>query len=55
MYWKYVTLFLIFYSHLSFAQLPAIPFDPERYVCYKANKEVNIDGILTGEDWDKVP
>ncbi|CAN5510082.1 carbohydrate-binding family 9-like protein [soil metagenome] len=56
MYIKHlIFLFLPLISYFSLAQIPALPFEPEHYICYQTQKPLLIDGILTDEEWDKVP
>jgi len=32
---------------------PQIPFDPEKYVCYRIEEKLEIDGLLGENSWDK--
>jgi len=34
-------------------QIPQIDFSPERYVCYKADEEITIDGVLNESVWHR--
>jgi len=32
---------------------PQIPFDPQKYVCYRTNETINIDGKVKEQSWVK--
>jgi hypothetical protein len=34
---------------------PKIPFNPEKYVCYQAEKSILVDGVLDDQAWQQAP
>jgi hypothetical protein len=50
-------IFLIFISASLVAQelnIPALPFSPEQYVCYKSSENICVDGKMSEKVWSKV-
>ena len=52
---KYL-LILVSITSVIFAQqlpVPHVVFSPQKYVCYKTNDVVEVDGVLNEQDWQK--
>ncbi len=46
--------FLLLFQKIYLLKFPLFPFNLNN-ICYQTYKPFNIDGILSGEDWDQVP
>jgi|WetSurMetagenome_2_1015567.scaffolds.fasta_scaffold149613_2 hypothetical protein len=50
----FVIIFLFISTSLAQEiQIPAIPFSPQKYICYQSNQQIIIDGKLSEPIWDK--
>ena len=57
---RFFILLLLFSGlHMAVAQnllpVPQIPFQPEKYVCYRTSEPLTIDGRLQEQAWQKAP
>ncbi|MEJ2616140.1 MAG: carbohydrate-binding family 9-like protein, partial [Ignavibacteriaceae bacterium] len=53
---KKIFLFLIITSSICMSQtlpIPRIKFSPKKYICYKTNEKITIDGKLDESSWSK--